>query len=81
MDIKGDIPIDKVNEYTNGNLCNEREIILIELKDLESNQFCFKFSPNIEDYNTCSHPKCKKIGIFKSHSCVCQKVFYCSISC
>lgn len=81
LDIQGDLPIDQVNQYRNGNLCNEREIILVELKDLEQGEFTFKFSPNKEDYNTCAHPKCKKIGIFQHFSCVCQKVFYCSVNC
>lgn len=81
LDIKGDLPIDQVNQYRNGSLCNEREIILVELKDLEQGEFTFKFSPNKEDYTACAHPKCKKIGIFQHFSCVCQKVFYCSVNC
>lgn len=71
-----------MNQFRSGSsLCNEKEILVVELKDAEKQRFVYKFSPDANDYVQCQNPRCKKIGIFAQFKCVCQKAVYCSWKC
>lgn len=81
MDVAADKLISELNQNLGGRLCSDKQVIFVELQNLNTKEFTFKFSSRKEDYVKCKYSICSKIGLFEKVPCVCVKQYYCSTQC
>lgn len=81
MNVLQDKLIDSQNEGK-GRLCTDKQLIVVEFKDPDTDGFTYKFSSKEADYMKCQRfTFCGKVGIHEKVYCYCNKVYYCSTEC